>query len=306
MLRAQLQLLSALHEQCEASEHQLHLVLEQFSLHDQHLLERFSSQDLTPSQLIAQYDERSQEGFQLAHYMPLLMLARELHVPVWGGFPPRTWARDMFRSGLPVVQALEALRHSHPVPRFTAWDSVTRISSAHSAYLSSLFHPETAPPPPSLHLPPLETQGFRPAQALKDAYLAHVAACVLERNNTVALVICGLGHCEYGLGAPERTVDMLKNKGLNHIHPLVVAAKPNDSGIWLYPDRNRNRNRNRSVHPPKHSGWSDEPTRRSIADAVLLYDWKDDHPEPEPEQAQDQEAEPTQQQSHDTSWQHVD
>ncbi|KAN0062872.1 hypothetical protein ACQY0O_004693 [Thecaphora frezii] len=238
VLRAQLQVLSALHDRCQRASvtddastprdqqqrgsprrYRLHLVLEHFSVEDQPILDAFGSGQLPPQGLIDTYAACSEEGFDLSHYMPLLLLARELGVPVWGGFPPRRWARDVFREGIEAVQRSErswlssladAASGAKPrlpkLPKLPNWSMVTSVHAAHRSYLSSLMRPDQPPRFPSLPdgsaaqplLPAMatlsgsriyptwllrptasESKGFAPAQALKDSYFAHVAAWLL-------------------------------------------------------------------------------------------------------------------------------
>lgn len=430
VLRAQLQTLYALHQQCRlASEaisapsagappaYRLHLVLEHFSVLDQDMLNSFTNGELGPDELADAYQRQSEEGFHIGHYIPLLMLAKELNVPIWGGFPPRRWAKQAFRDGIDSVVAEEerrvatsqqdaslfseslsdrgqdfgahgaASRIQQRPPLFTSWNAVTKIGAAHRSYLSGLMRPDLPPrfpqlpgsgsgsgtepdllsSQPSVHtqerhseakrssaiyptwlLEPhiIEKKGFAPAQALKDSYLAHVTAWILcgARQDTptikdndkepagpgiprsvpsqpcstaatddgdersivnIALVVCGLGHCEYGFGAPERVVELLFQQVAaldDHatLLPYVIASKPVDSGIWLghespvQPDTSGSRTSdpvggvatlgNAAAIQPHESSleevrrWLSDPWGRKLADAILLYDWVDDEP----------------------------
>ncbi|CBQ69947.1 conserved hypothetical protein [Sporisorium reilianum SRZ2] len=385
VMRAQLQTLHALHQQCQSASnpptarsesapvYRLHLVLEHFSVLDQHMLNSFSHGRLDPDQLADEYRLHSQEAFQIGHYMPLLMLAKELHVPIWGGFPPRTWARQVFRDGVDSVKVDEQRRAddvseqtapSATLPRsplFTSWSVVTKIGAAHRSYLSGLMRPDLPPRFPLLPstssaslgarepkrdqgtgalpmyptwlLKPhnIETKGFGPAQALKDSYLAHVTAWILRGANqddsgpadsgkqstepqkgadkddtsrrviNIALVVCGLGHCEYGFGAPERVVQLLSEQSAvadetATLLPYIIASKPLDSGIWLgyeHPSQpsapsgldsaqqGSEQKQSESLEPTSTGShaverWLNDPWGRKMADAVLLYEWIDD------------------------------
>ena len=443
VMRAQLQTLHALHQQCQfsssprittdgnsASEqaettcaqkpasartpvYRLHLVLEHFSVLDQDMLNSFSQGKLGPDELAETYQAQSEESFHIGQYMPLLMLAKELNVPIWGGFPPRQWARQVFRDGVDDVKPDEERRvgaatqtkasltqgeEDRPAPPrtaprsfiqsplFTSWNSVTNISTAHRSYLSGLMRPDLPPRFPQLpaseaedskqqssiteesnceatrHSPiyptwllkpnNIETKGFGPAQALKDSYLAHITAWILRgalqevtavnklpddsSSNAVeasthssqqplppaagessdagqpivhvVLVVCGLGHCEYGFGAPERVVQLLSQQDAPSSHSLIpmtyiIASKPLDSGIWLgyeHPLQSVTSEQATTddgavtqAHPvteepqtvePKEvtrdavKQWLSGPWDRKMADAVLLYNWIDDQP----------------------------
>ena len=422
VLRAQLQALQALEQQCQLAStprsaqsdappiYRLHLILEHFSILDQHMLHSFSHGQIDPDQLAQAYREQSHEAFHIGHYMPLLMLANELNVPIWAGFPPRSWATQVFRHGVESVKPdqykranpsqLHASPFLHPTaqqahpstpkrqtrlalpqpPLFTSWNAVTKIGAAHRSYLSALMRPDLPPRFPQLpptvspddphhstdeaskHRQPvyptwllkphnIETKGFGPAQALKDSYLAHVTAWILRGQDeaaisgsnqqaaettkssvthpddllasqhaqsctkaeqsasgrrvvNIALVVCGLGHCEYGFGAPERVVQLLSEQSSSPsaddtatLLPYIIASKPLDSGIWLgyeHPSQpsalHDHHTQNdvpailsEPVEPRDESAdaverWLNDPWGRKVADAVLLYDWIDQEP----------------------------
>lgn len=309
VLRSQLQAFSALHTAAtnlsqsvtSRKSYRLHLVLEHFSILDQDLLAAFSAGRLNDSELVEAYEKESVEGFQLNHYLPLLKLAKELDVPIWGGFPPRAWAKLVNREGVKLAETKEDERMNNVdtscihVPRFTAWDSVVNLSDAHKSYLSSLRNPDKP-----LRFPPSytnphgsienavtpETKGFHPAQALKDAYLAHVTAWVLNTPDTetdvnIVMVICGLGHCEYGFGAPERLVKYLQSEAtsseLRRLRPFIIASKFNDARIWRVHEVESAASvkhelaAHRSTTEDAVHEWLEQPWQRKLADAVVLH-----------------------------------
>ncbi|GAK67066.1 uncharacterized protein PAN0_016d5292 [Moesziomyces antarcticus] len=367
VMRAQLQTLHALHAQCQQASsadhaptstppiYRLHLILEHFSVLDQGMLHSFSQGRMGPDELAHAYHAHSEESFHIGHYMPLLMLAKELDVPIWGGFPPRRWARQVFRNGVDAVKSDEHKRSSpessaaetasdptvsklsgagtpRRSPLFTAWSSVTNISAAHRSYLSGLMRPDLPPrfPPisdaatsaaPALDRPGqptiyptwllqpqnVELKGFGPAQALKDSYLAHVTAWILRGARdaepsapasqggsgkdrpvvNVALVVCGLGHCEYGFGAPERVVQLLSQHSPAEgewTRPYIIASKPLDSGIWLGYEHAQSKasaqehdaGKQETATRAEVQQWLSDPWARKMADAVVLYDWIDE------------------------------
>ncbi|SPO39560.1 uncharacterized protein PSFLO_05041 [Pseudozyma flocculosa] len=418
VLRAQLQTLSALDDHCRHASlsstpgkrgtlYRLHLVLEHFSVEDQPMLNSFYSGSLAPQGLIDAYSANSQEGFDLSHYMPLLLLARELRVPIWGGFPPRRWARDVFRQGVDAVKLNEqswlagaaatstepmtaatatatapgttTAKSAHLLPRLSNWSLVTQLHAAHRAYLSSLMRPDLPPTFPALpagsasqpllsamasmsgsHIYPTwllrptasETKGFAPAQALKDSYFAHVTAWILrgcpatpeersrfveaeaggdEKVVNVTLCIAGLGHVEYGMGAPERVIHLLRRSqspfaqqqrpgdaatsaddareasaepyerdpDLEAIEPIIIASKPADSGIWLgfeapstppEVDGSSPATTVQEARPLQRGRWEEDPWQRKLADAVVLYEWRDEEVAPEAEAEVEVEA----------------
>lgn len=323
VIRAQIQLMAALADhrdalQSEASApattssssrttYHLHLLLEHFSMADQPLLDRFHAGTLSISELCSAYRQRSNEGFQIEMYAPLLLLAREKGARIWGGFPERQWARKTMKEGIAAVKQLESSRSSsleaeptkvqpepqqdaaqpHPVPRppsplaplditqrssiplFSNWDQVSTMAASHRSFLSSLMRPEGSPYFPRLSSlagcigplspyrvdlsskPEAAEKGFRPAQALKDSYLAHAARRLVEGGHllnpetaesakdrttddhkNIVMVVAGLGHIEAGFGAPER-VDSDEKEPYKS---LIVLSKPNDSPLWLGPE----------------------------------------------------------------------
>jgi len=179
VLSAQLQLLAALHD--ASAGRQVHLVLEPFALPDQALLDAFARRELPLGKLAGLYNEHSEEGFGLAHYAPLLVLARDLKVKVWAGFPPRSWARAVFkqeradamrdltawdraraeatsdapdaeggapdpcRSGAAYTQlGLRSYLHTPPLGA-AAHRLIYTLTTPHRTYLSSLFRPDAPP-----------------------------------------------------------------------------------------------------------------------------------------------------------------
>ncbi|PWN93539.1 hypothetical protein FA10DRAFT_264175 [Acaromyces ingoldii] len=186
VLSAQLQLLLALvkdRRREHGKDARVHLVLEQFNLVEQPLLNRAAA----PVPAVAEGEEQdkararpvsSQEGFDLRHYWPLVQLARENDVKVWAGFPPRSWASLLARGKEDStaeseeykqqqqkqdvwsrIQQLDSDRfiEAEPasdsvVPPMRAeqkWSLISHVSWPHRSYLRSLFRPEEpAPCPP--------------------------------------------------------------------------------------------------------------------------------------------------------------
>lgn len=272
VLDAQLAVLSSFVRHHTSSSQPSHLVMEHFSLLDQPMLDLHASRSISDAELIATY-AASTEGFRIEHYLPLLHAARNLGVRVVGGFPPRPWAQLAYRTGLDAVMA-EELKRQHRgdqlIPPFTDWDSARNVSYAHSTYLSSLIHPD-APPcfppvdPPATPDQPYPTdrlgarapqdRGFELAQTLKDAYFAHSITSLLAHGNVLA--ITGLGHCEYGLGALERTQET----------PLVILSKPQDTSVW--------RGASTEQSGPSLLPGTGDPWSHAASNAVVLYEWEE-------------------------------
>ncbi len=115
----------------------------------------------------------------------------------------------------------------------------------------------------------------------------------------VALVVAGLGHVEYGFGAPERVIQLLSEEVASSgddtatVLPYIIASKPLDSGVWLgseHPMQATEPAVSPASEPEKQMlapttrdadavrQWLNDPWGRKMADAVLLYDWIDDEP----------------------------
>lgn len=192
------------------------------------------------------------EGFNLAHYMPLLLLARECRVKISGGFPPRSWARVVSKEG---IAAMRAQNKDHlQMTGFDRWDDL-ECSPQHAAHIQSMIKGEA----PRLASGTCDSsavdieKGLYPAQAFKDAVLAFtIDEKVREsKGEVLVLVVTGSGHCEYGFGAPERLRMTDKEQA------CIITCKSNEeSTIWKGPDWGQTR----------------KEDDRFIADAVLLYD----------------------------------
>ncbi|CAO1617478.1 unnamed protein product [Parajaminaea phylloscopi] len=355
VIRAQIQLLATFVEKVRAREadhnatggrpvkHHIHLVMEHFALSDQPLLDRFRMGTLSVTELCRAYRHRSNEGFRMEMYAPLLMFARDEGVHLWGGFPQRSWARTVMREGIAQAAKLEEARaerrqedpprrvaartgeaadgklssvgpmESAPelpklppgerlqIPTFTAWDNVSTLTASHRAFLASLMKPDQPPrftelgnreqfatclppyaagsasdanaepiryPTEQIARPPPQLRGFAPAQALKDAYLAHAAGSLLHEGHRLAstpsqrlvrcgdgssdgedgalvehrnyvLVVAGLGHVQGGFGGPERVAAWLRDQSRSSSdtpESIIVLSMPNDSSLWLGPE----------------------------------------------------------------------
>lgn len=190
VIRAQIQLLAAVVEKSKRLEecaegrpikYCVHLLMEHFALSDQPLLDRFRLGSLNIVELCSAYHQRSDEGFRLEMYAPLLLLARESGVHLWGGFPKRSWAKTAMYEGIERVESLEeersrtrekdpervsqgsdgstsisALSPPPPlpflppverlaIPPFDGWDNACTLTSSHRAFLSSLMKPDKPP-----------------------------------------------------------------------------------------------------------------------------------------------------------------
>jgi len=268
VLAAQMTILDELIKVGKSMARPVVVVSEQFNILQQGMLDRFGAfedmeggaGDTNPSErdaamrLMDDYtgDEMG-EGFDVTHYMPLLLLARESRVRLLGGFPPRAWARIVSKEGSEALrtQKVNELKRAG----FDRWEDL-HGSKEHAAYIRSLVKGEA----PRLSIDDDnetsgDTQkGLYPAQAFKDAMLAFTIDEQMQgtNNNTpLVLVITGSGHCEYGFGAPERMRVTTRSQT-----SIITCKSIEESTIW------------------KGEGWGqvDQLDDRIIADAIFLYD----------------------------------
>lgn len=287
-------------------EPKLHIVFEQWSLEDQpflHKLNKCTGEEA--SELFSKSEEITSEGFSFNHYALLIKLAREMGANIWGGFPPRTWARIIAKGGsIEGEDSEKPSKDSHVAfdevkkldqKRFEAslsalhlaekdaetnqvlipplsseqYKQIGQVSWAHRTYLKGMFAPDKRPLIPSEATSgednPLERVGFTPAQALKDTFFAHTISTILERDpNNIVIAICGIGHCEWQFGAPERL--------RGDAQPYIIVSKPNDSGYWPENTAVHKEDDSNPALPHQQKG---EEWQRKQADAILLYDWVD-------------------------------
>jgi len=258
VLAAQLTILDELAKHAEVAKKPVILVAEQFNVLQRTMLQKFCTVPDQPeegndreaaAQLMEDYAEDAGEGFDLSHYMPLLLLARTLKASVVGGFPPRAWAGIVYKQG---VDALKNEKGKElETIGFDRWNDL-KCSSQHAAYLKSLMSGD----PPVL---PGGDPGEQPqkaihtAQAFKDAMLAFVIDEELRRSpdGAIVLVVTGSGHCEYGYGGPERL------QRANRKETSILVCKSNqESTVWQ----------------GERWGRDAQDDDRILADAVFCYD----------------------------------
>ncbi|PWN27127.1 hypothetical protein BDZ90DRAFT_232687 [Jaminaea rosea] len=230
----------------------LHLLLEHFSLSDQPLLDRFRLGLLDAGELCAAYRERSDEKFQVEMYAPLLLLARERGVNVWGGFPKRGWARGVVKEGVGSVEGWERQRSAGEeeaaqgyaeetkkslvplpplatserriIPTFTAWSHVTHLSRSHRSFLDSLMKPHLPPYFPQLPISSSETESSPSIAQLAEGLRSLAPPSAIEKGFAPAQALkdAYLGHAA---GCLLREGHLLA-KGENGTEsPGMVAAK---------------------------------------------------------------------------------
>lgn len=255
VLAAQLTILDEMVKQARTRNRPVVLVLEQFNVLQQPMLDRFSAGEVEEGEavkgLIDEYVEDGAEGFSMPHYAPLLALARSSDVRICGGFPPRSWARVVAREGV------ESLREQHgeALQRlgFDRYDDLA-CSSEHVAFIKSMV----AGQPPALAVDKQgedknAKKGLPSAQAFKDAMLAYTIDREVERCGKEALimVVTGSGHCEFGFGGPERLRGVTQDEMC-----IIVCKSKEESTIW------------------KGDAWAQpmHENDRVIADAVFCYD----------------------------------
>lgn len=303
VLSAQIQVLYNILTMAKDSQKKVHVVFEHWSLLDQPELSgmNFSSrvrdvehkEGTSEQGNVPTTDRRTSEGFHHDHYWPLACLTRELGGSVWGGFPPREWAKVVARGQADGIQKPGSSHLEHgerlmevrkldieryelslakmendaekvipPMP-LAYYSAIKNVSWAHRTYLKSMFSPEERPEVPVQaryeRCPPVEDQGFVAAQALKDSFFAHSIAHLLSSDEQcVVVAICGVGHCEWSFGAPERVQQMTSLK------PYVIISKPADSGFWPAIEE---------VSSHFHISDHDDQWQRQQADTIFLYEW---------------------------------
>ena len=239
--------------------YRLTLLMEHFNLLQQPLLLSFSqSGDIENLQ-----DEyrKSSEGFRLTPngYLPLLQLARDMenvYSEIIAGFPPREWARLVMREGIGAAAKSEQIQDSDIFRGFDRWADL-QVSNLHAAYIRSSISGQRL----QIDETPKQ-EGLNAAQAFKDTVMGwkidqHLAATekrqVFPNESTspqdeLLLVICGSGHCEFGMGVTER----IRNCKRNEI--LVLVTKPDDGYYW---------------QDDEQDGASPEAL---LADAIIIYE----------------------------------
>lgn len=263
VLAAQLTMLDELVIQARAESRAVVLVLEQFNVTQQGMLNRFSidTTALPPGadnykelekqaadQLLRDYEDDGTEGFTLPHYMPLLVHARACGVRICGGFPPRMWARIVAKEGV------DALRKRHADElrdiKFDEWDDL-ECSPHHAAFLRSIMSGRAPQPDAVKNEEP--RKGIHAAQAFKDALLAHTIdrEVKVSKGKALVMVVTGSGHCEFGFGGPERVRTAAREEMC-----VLVCKSVEESTIW------------------KGAAWGGEADKddRVLADAVFCYE----------------------------------
>ena len=195
------------------------MVMEHFNFTQSALLRRYSDGDISDTDFVDEY-RLSKEGFKIEVYLPLLQLARELGVPIQGGFPPREWAGVVHKQGLETL--LKHEEYARLIPNDIEWIYVTDISTDQKMYLRSLL---SGMPPHKLDPQdegPL-SKGILPAQTLKDTFFAYFIDRALAPD-VVVFAVCGLGHSEYGINASSR----IRNCKQDEI--FLIASKEWEAG----------------------------------------------------------------------------
>mmetsp|Transcript_46346 Transcript_46346/g.91873 ORF Transcript_46346/g.91873 Transcript_46346/m.91873 type:complete len:707 (-) Transcript_46346:195-2315(-) len=183
-----------------ASAGRVHVVMEHFSFEMQHLLDEYTSGQLSFDGLNKAYAEIGTEGHDVYAYKDLLQFARDNaeRVQLHGGFIPRTFAKIVMRESL--EKALEAAKSKG----YLAESETCEGSNEHYNYFEAMI---SGRDPHDTSVNPQDT--FRkmfPAQIIKDAAMAHKVNQLLDVSpaGDKILVICGAAHMFYNCGVPER------------------------------------------------------------------------------------------------------
>jgi uncharacterized iron-regulated protein len=166
------------------------LAMEQFEAFNQPALDRFNSGSLDLDGLIAETKlQKRWSGY--TNYLPLLRAARSHQVPVLALNARAETIRTIGRHGLANLPPEE--RSSLPAeiitndPLYQKW--LNKVLGVHMAFDPNLLEP-----------------AFQ-AQVARDETMAERLAQFLGSpagQHRTAVVVCGSGHCEYGLGTPAR------------------------------------------------------------------------------------------------------
>ncbi len=166
------------------------LAMEQFEASTQPALDRFNSGALDLDGLISETKfQKRWTGY--TNYLPLLRTARSHQVPVLALNARAETIRAIGRHGLANLPAEERTNLPPEIitrdPLYQSW--LNKVLGVHMAFDPSQLEP-----------------AFQ-AQVARDETMAERLAQFLGSpagQNRTALVVCGSGHCEYGLGTPAR------------------------------------------------------------------------------------------------------
>jgi hypothetical protein len=237
----------------------VHLVLEPFALPQQPLLDSFFASPSSPSQdaFAAEYEALGglEEGFDAAvHYRALLAFLRDhhaggfgcaaLHHRAFAGFPARPEARRFVGAPEGLAGPVEeAVARGWVDAELQRRGLVVESSRAHRMFFAWLLRgggPEESDPPSSTEDLSDRAARIFPAQVFKDSVMATQVVRALraleeaeEKAGTEAprrpgrvVAVCGTGHCDFGLGVPERVDAILRG-----------AARHADGGKKTEPPR---------------------------------------------------------------------
>jgi len=166
------------------------LAMEQFEAFNQAVLDRFNSGVLDLNGLIRETKlERRWPGY--TNYLPLLRAARSNQAPVLALNARAETIRDIGRHGLATLTPEERGSLAAEImtndPLYRKW--LNKVLSVHMA-----FNPN-------------QLDAAFEAQVARDETMAERLAKFLDSpagQHRTAVVVCGSGHCEYGLGTPAR------------------------------------------------------------------------------------------------------
>lgn len=228
VLKAQLLILKSLYQHATANKKRVVMVLEHFNFEQNELLKQFSEASISDDEFIAEYG-KSKEGFPMRHYLPLLLLSRELEVPILGGFPPRPWASLVNKESLSALKTSNAFKIPENFDD-ARWTRVSEISGEQVAYLRSMMSGRPPKLPSDEETAAGYHSGILPAQTLKDTFFAWSIDQQLADPGVVVYSVCGLGHCEFGICATPRMERATRKE------TLIIASKSWDSTEYQVED----------------------------------------------------------------------
>ena len=164
------------------------------------MLDDYQAKKICIEELDAAYKEIGTEGHDVLGMKPFLELAREnaTKVKLYGGFIPRTYARQIMR------ESKEAGLAAAKAKGYVKPDEDLEGTADHYNMFESMIsgrdmHNKDTPPGDQF-------RKMFPAQIIKDASMAFKVNELLKTSSqdTTLYVICGSGHMQYGNGVPER------------------------------------------------------------------------------------------------------
>ncbi|PRP74437.1 hypothetical protein PROFUN_06566 [Planoprotostelium fungivorum] len=234
-----------------------YLVLEQFNVKQQHIINQYRLGHLSLDQLDSLYNSPEtikqaaslssvpqkesptpsleapyvKEGFSiLTHYHLLLDLAKEMKVKVQAGFPPRGVASYMYKNGRESTVHLLADLFPHPPNHIKALQPLDN-DYGHSMFIKGTQeHYEQFRNTMTGLVSGGDEEKIKrlfDAQVLKDSVMAAKIFSLVANSSSDdvnIMVIAGTGHLDYGFGVPERVRKLCQVYGIE-LNELSITTR---------------------------------------------------------------------------------